>query len=147
MNPTHTLDQLSRCCEDVLETMFFTGILAPSEDPLEVTRGTLSACVSFAGPPNGELRLRIGHATASALAASFLGIPADEVTASLTDNVLGELANMLCGSFLTKSAPRSTLRLSTPQVGNAPAALDDAAVQICFELPEGLLHLAISVRE
>jgi hypothetical protein len=136
-------ENLSPCCEEVLETMFFTGILSAEVQTVCRGAGDLHASVRFEGPPDGELRVCIPHQTGSALASSFLGIVPDEVTNADCEQVAGELANMFCGSLLSRSAPTSEFHLDVTheQVPN-PDPCDSC---VAFELPEGPLNVCVRV--
>ena len=141
-------------CEQVLETMFFTGVLAAEERCLgaECASETckVAATVAFDGPPEGSLSIRLETATAAALASSFLGLDPDAVTEGDCRQVAGELANMICGSVLSRIAPESTLHLATPVVedgseipGGEGTAGYPTAARVYFTLPEGGLEVCM----
>jgi len=136
-------ENLSPCCEEVLETMFFTGILSAEAQTACRAGGGLCASVRFEGPPDGELRVWIPLQTGSALASSFLGLAPGEVTSADCEQVAGELANMFCGSLLSRSAPTSEFHLTVNQDQTPNAEPCDSCV--AFELPEGPLNVCVRV--
>lgn len=122
----------------VLETMFFTEIKSAVERPAATTRCSLSRTVEFQGPPDGELCLGLKSETAAALASSFLGVSPAEVTENDCAQVADELANMICGSVLSKCAPYSLFRL---RVKRALACDRQDDFCITLDLPEGELSI------
>ena len=139
------VNHIAEACEDVLGTMFFTGILGPASFPLAAESAIISAQVCFEGPSDGALQIRMLHTTARALASSFLGAAPEDVTMSQCSQVACEMVNMLCGSVLSRSAPSSVFRLSSPVLDdNLPAARGrDSSAR--FELPEGVLCVFLRV--
>lgn len=112
-------DSASMAClaavPDVLETMFFellaeapeVGSLPPAE-PLDTAR------VDFEGTARGYLVVAAPSGLSASLAGAFLAVDDQGAPASNIEFVLGELANMLCGSVLGRFQPDGTFRLSTP---------------------------------
>ena len=76
----------------------------------------LMARVDFVGAPSGWLTLRAGLASARSLAADFLGEDEESVGDQQTTDVFAELANIVCGSVLTRTENFSTFHLSSPRV-------------------------------
>jgi CheY-specific phosphatase CheX len=138
-------------CEQVLETMFFTAILSQEDrtgrEPSGACLGAITAAVEFHGPPKGILCAGMEIETAAALASSFLGLDPEAVTAADCRQVAGELANMICGSVLSRSAPQSQLRLAAPQIaeGRGVACGRACDTRVSFTLPEGALNICIGV--
>jgi len=147
-------DILPFSCEQVLETMFFTGVLSAEERRLTPDSScqhcTVTAKVVFNGPPEGALEIRLENSTAAALASSFLGIDPEAVTDGDCRQVAGELANMICGSVLSRMAPESTLHLESPVVDNGSDTLSPGgpvgypmAAHYFLTLPEGGLEVSM----
>lgn len=117
-------DRVRSACQEalieVLETMFFE---LPVEEPAqrEPQEAARRALARFTGELEqqglaGWLQVAIDPPMLSRLTQDFLGLdemeaPGEEQTAS----VLGELANMLCGSTLSRLEPEARLRIATPE--------------------------------
>jgi len=100
---------------DVLEKMFFElvaespGICSlPESEPLDMSR------VDFGGSARGSLIVAVPPSLSASLTAAFLALEDQGTSASNIEFVLGELANILCGSALGRLQPDGVLRLSTP---------------------------------
>jgi len=141
-------EPLREAVDEVLETMFFVedgGRSAVGRPPEEL----IEARLSFEGGPSGSFRLRITDGAANALAADFLGEDAPELTAARIAEVIAELANMICGGFLSRVAGEATtFRLSVPSAvtvtgGVVEAQEDGLAYRV--ELPDGALGVALRV--
>jgi CheY-specific phosphatase CheX len=105
---------LAPAVDAVLETMFFSQSLGPSDpDP---GAANLKVRVPFSGEFSGILEVRISHASAPSLAASFLGESEESLTESQTAQVICELANMLCGWIVSKPGPQGCFDLGSPEL-------------------------------
>jgi CheY-specific phosphatase CheX len=139
---------LGEAVNEVLETMFFVDteeqpfLDRPQEDLIE-------ARLRFEGGPSGSLRLRINNGAARTLAADFLGEDAPEVSAARTQEVVTELANMICGCFLSRIAgEETTFRLSAPSANNLASGLNEAfgeGLVYRFALPDGGIAVILQV--
>jgi CheY-specific phosphatase CheX len=135
---------LTAAAEEVLENMFFSGVMGEMEDESEGER--LCATVTFAGSSLGELTVSASPSTLAVLAAGFLG--EDETAAdSEVRSVVGELANVLCGVVLGRMDPKGNFVISPPTVTDT-----DGMVPVCgmglhkrFELMEGDLTVGLTV--
>jgi CheY-specific phosphatase CheX len=128
---------------EVLETMFFTSVLDTSTGSgLPAGTPAFASRLTFRGDPSGVFEIGITQHAALGLAASFLGEEEQEVSAARAGDVVCELANMLCGSVLSRIGGDFTFDLSHPELvtGN----MNSADTSLCFDLPEG--HLAIGIR-
>jgi len=128
--------------EEVLETMFFTGIYGPAQDAGPEDLPRFAAGVSFEGAPCGRLTLSIPETAARTLAADFL---AAEGEGGLTDAQVGavvcELANMICGALLSRVESGEHFRLSSPELVPAGAAPPACQHHRFLDLGEGALSL------
>jgi CheY-specific phosphatase CheX len=114
---------LVAAAEEVLETMFFTGVYGPAEAGASLAGQHLTARLTFEGTPSGALTLSISEPAGRTLAANFLASEEDEpLPAAQLGSVVCELANMICGSLLSRVTSEDHFRLSSPE----PLA-DDAA--------------------
>ena len=143
--PENLVDVLSRVPAEVLETMFFAEAVAAgcSHDWLS---SAVAVRVRFAGSHVGEMRLSVSGDAADSMACAFLGLEPLEITQPLRDQVILELANILCGAILSHVWPESKVALGAPEI-SPEISLDeppfDGALHRCFELPEGKLGVWI----
>jgi len=143
MSELELVQHLQPASTEVLETMFFTSVLEASAS-CRVPGGipAMSSQLKFRGSPSGVFEIDISLDAARSLAAGFLGEDEQELPEAKTEEVVCELANMLCGSFLSRIGDGSTFDLTHPERVETHMESPDACVS--FELPEG--HLAIALR-
>jgi CheY-specific phosphatase CheX len=110
---------------EVLEKMFFVsageGAGACAGSPTQ----EIAARVPFAGEPPGELTLQVTCAAARSIAADFLALEACELREDQITAVVCELANMICGSVLSRIESTAAFRLGTPRLFTGPEATPD----------------------
>jgi CheY-specific phosphatase CheX len=110
---------LTECTEEVLEQMFF---VQPVEEPLAqksteaVDSSHLSVDVGFSGEPSGRLLLRISKPAARSIAADFLAEDEAVLSEQQVGDVVCELANIICGSVLTRVESRTSFQLGSPRL-------------------------------
>lgn len=136
---------LEKAAEDVLENMFYSGIMGEMEGEPEGER--LCATVRFEGTREGELTVSALPSTLAVLAAGFLGADDDNVPDAQVQSVAGELANVLCGAVLGHMEPHGQFRISPPSVCEAQggSAMRDMDLRKRFELMEGDLAVGLTV--
>jgi CheY-specific phosphatase CheX len=140
-------DQLiSGAVDAVLETMFFTAPLGPAEP--ETSAQGLEARVAFHGRPSGTLEVRLSEASARVLAAGFLGEDEESLTEAQPGLVVCELANMLCGSLVSKLESEERFDLTSPALlpaRTAAAVISEAppVARQSFELENGILTVEL----
>jgi len=107
---------LAECTEQVLEQMFFVRPLndSLSEDPPSGPH--LVADVGFAGDPSGHLILSVSTHAARSIAADFLAEEEPVLSEQQVGEVVCELANIICGSVLTRVESRTLFRLGSPSL-------------------------------
>ena len=104
-----TSGQLDEAVAYVAEEGFFATVEPVGQvewDALCTDHDTwLESSVRFHGPLGGALRCRLPLALARELVQSFLGMPTGELPPSdpLVQDLTGELANMVCGRWLTST--------------------------------------------
>ena len=143
MEASETPERFDTVLREVLETMFFTSLLdegvhfgdPPAGEPWMWAR------LSFQGAPAGVFEIGASQDAARRLAAGFLGEEEAQFSREKTGAVLCELANMLCGSFVSHLDARSIFALSTPELVESPMERGD--LWECFELPEGPLTVSV----
>ena len=91
-----------------------------------VTEPWLTAAIAFSGPFDGVVRMTLPRALAGDLAGAFCGVRPQSLDASQIDDFAGELANMVCGLWLTQTHRSERFALAAPVV-TAAAAGDVAA--------------------
>jgi CheY-specific phosphatase CheX len=132
---------LAESASEVLETMYFTGVIGPLN---EAPSGEwVCTSLDFRGSRTGSLGVRAPLATARTLAESFLGAEPETISTSQCFEVLGEMTNMICGAVLSRLAHEEQFSLSHPQ----PESEDwngkwtRHTIATVFELEEGALAL------
>lgn len=134
---------------EVLEKMFF--VPAMEETPPEGAgvmpcEGQLAVEVAFEGQPSGRLVLCVSPCTARSIAADFLGEEADAMPEPKIGEVVRELANMVCGSVLSRVESATTFRLAAPRTLAAPpeAPFDEGATVYAVNLSDGVLTAMVT---
>jgi len=110
-------EMLAAAAGEVLETMFFTPVYGPAPAGASVSGPRMAARISFQGTPSGVLILSVPEPAARALAANFLASEGDDpLPVSQLRGVVSELANMVCGSLLSRVESEEHFRLSSPEL-------------------------------
>jgi hypothetical protein len=107
----------------VAEDCFYVQVEPPEPD-WRVKWATQSdwvqAKVAFHGAGDGVVICRLPRSLARHLSASFLGLSEDDVSGPVVINDLtGELANMVCGCWLTRAFPKQLFELEQPAIAFA----------------------------
>jgi len=97
----------------------FAEPVPPALMPRTIDGGWYDATVSFRGPFSGELALAVPVMLARQIAAAFLGDSDVDDETAIRDMV-GEFANMACGTWLTAVNDAGCFDLAHPEV--LPAA-------------------------
>jgi hypothetical protein len=103
----------------VFEAMFFESLEADPFQTPQPPPASICAQVEFTGSHDGRMQVALEPGTAATLTGNFLGLPdpVDGVPApagELRDSTLGELANICCGSFLSRFVPRGSFSIRPP---------------------------------
>jgi CheY-specific phosphatase CheX len=134
---------------EVLEKMFFVEALGESPD--SAPDGTepaaeIAARLTFDGEPSGSLTLRLTSAAARPIAADFLGTDVETVSDRQVEEVVCELANMICGSVLSRVESATIFNLAAPQIvqptGHAAASPDTSSYAV--DLSDGTLTVTVT---
>lgn len=120
---------LFAAAQEVLETMFFTSVYGISQG--SATGNVLFSTLRFEGDPSGTVTIGISEGTVRPMAANFLGLEADEITSNQLEQVCSELANMVCGNVLSRTAADRTFRLTHPQT--TQKMVSSGAIIVTFE--------------
>ena len=136
------LDQLlSASASEVLETMFFTGVLGESTD---IPDNPVSTRLNFRGTPSGSFGLALSRESSRQIAADFLAEEAQTVSQEQVNEVICELTNMLCGSLLSRIETEASFELTHPELSAVP---DHVEYSRNFELENGTLGVWLSLVE
>jgi len=138
---------LSESVGEVLESMFFTGVFDEDASSKE-ERQLIAARLSFRGTPSGEFGIGTKPETVQKLSASFLGEDESSISESQSGEVLCELANMLCGSFLSRLEKNGRFDLSKPELQPAGTEMpQDCAIRREFHSEEGSLQVWLALEQ
>jgi CheY-specific phosphatase CheX len=140
--PVEDLERhLRPACEEVLETMFFTSVMDTAAKSTECDDPLIAFRLTFSGARSGAFEVRTSEASARSLAAGFLGEIEADVTGERAGEVVCELANMLCGSVLSRMDAAAVFELSHPEPAEPRI---EAGSAVCrFQLPEGTFEVAV----
>lgn len=147
--PVYDLARVDAClaeaAREVLETMFFLAIEGEAAWADVGAREHRHVAMEFDGPLAGRMDLAVSMDVAPMLASGFAGRDEAELTAGDVDGVLCEMANMLCGSLLSRLENEALFSLSTPRVSEG--AGDAPGVCRVFDLGMGDMRVCISVHD
>jgi len=130
--------------DEVLEKMFFAETLgeAPGASP---EADDIAVELSFEGEEPGVMCLRLTAAAAREIAADFLGIETAEISPIQVSEVVRELANMICGSVLSRVESAVVFRLGVPRIVAPSPQLPPPSAQplYCVQLSNGRITVNI----
>ena len=136
---------------EVLEKMFFVQTLGEascSESAGPAASDEIVVRLAFQGKPPGSLTLRLTAAAGRPIAAAFLGTDEEEVSDVQIAEVVCELANMICGSVLSRVESATTFHLLAPQLvppSEGPAG-GPCTTRYAVELSNGKLTVNVTTR-
>jgi CheY-specific phosphatase CheX len=136
---------LREAAEDVLERMFFIRVAGEPPPADSGLAPEITARIAFEGSPPGWLTLRVGKAAAHSITADFLGEEEETVTDQQAEDMVCELANMICGSVLSRTEWDAAFHLSSPQVA-MPEDLPDPSDAAEYRIALGNGTLAILMK-
>lgn len=105
----HISEALHKVAEDVLEKLAFIFSFPEEEREDPDPEGVVGVGVTFSGPFNGILFMRIAKDILPELAGNMLGIDEDETTGELQHDALKELLNVVCGNLLPALAGKERI--------------------------------------
>lgn len=138
---------LESATEQVLSTMFFADIICAGATAGEERLGgdALAVQVSFHGSPSGCYRMWIEPRAARELSAAFLGVSATELNTDRIAATMCEMANMICGAFVSAIEGGTLIRLEAPVFGPVAAGGVDAPRQR-FLLEAGIMEARVDMK-
>lgn len=132
-------EALDASIDSVLATMFFADAV-PAAEELKLPPDAPAASVEFHGHPSGCLAVRVAPEAAREITAAFLGVDAAEITEEQIGETVRELANMICGSFISSVESDTLIRLDAP-AGRAEPAPPEGAWLRQMQLDSGGLEV------
>ena len=165
MEPNEIQIGLAAAVEEVLETMCFTSVLSSGEGAApasiegtasagceatvpDAATPTCTAALRFKGDPSGGFRVSVPRSLARAVGAGFLGCEEMEVSDSQAEEVVCELANMICGTVLSRLESEATFQITHPELvpRERGAGFEDAGIQRWFDLGDGILTVSLELQ-
>ena len=125
--PARLLTLLPEVVADVAEQAFFAWA-DPCEDTKFAELAGNQACpwvharVGFSGVVSGALEVLLPDDLARELGAAMVGGPAEEVQ---SEDVAGELANILCGALLTRADRNQPFELRPPHIARSAGVREE----------------------
>ena len=104
-------DLLRSSAGQVLVTMFFSSVEQTA--PAASLDGGLSASISFSGSIAGRFAIALSPEAAMNVSNNFLGLMGEAIGRTEQEQVVRELANMVCGRFLSRFEPNGRFDLGT----------------------------------
>ena len=115
-------ESLAAAAGDVLETMFFSSVIGETPVSTAPPVDGIAARLMFSGARAGAFALRLTGGAAQVIAANFLAEETDEPTKGQVQEVVCELANMMCGSVLSRLDRGAHFDLGQPAMGGCGGA-------------------------
>jgi CheY-specific phosphatase CheX len=135
-------DQLvNASASEVLETMFFTGVIGEAES---LPSDGLTTRLNFRGTPSGSVGVSLSRESSRQIAAGFLAEEEQGISQDRVDEVICELTNMLCGSLLSKIESDGAFELSHPELAPLPG---NPEYSRNFEIENGTLGVWLTLGE
>jgi CheY-specific phosphatase CheX len=138
MHPDGLERMLFDSASEVLETMFFT---TPNESAEPAADGlpSVSAHLTFHGSPSGRFGVSVPVETGRNISANFLGIEESELDEQQIGEVVCELANMVCGSILSRLESNARFELRHPELYIPEPGTPERSNALCrsFDLDPG----------
>lgn len=135
---------------EVLESMCFLSTMGEASETGALSNW-ISSRLDFQGVCSGSFGLCAPHATAQMIATNFLGDDEATLTENQTAEVIGEVANMVCGALLARVESERAFTLTSPEPGigctegmvgadriSHMLALDEGTLQVWLEIRTGL---------
>ncbi len=119
LTPTIERDAIIASFAEVAEQSFFAFAEPLDGTPEDVSTFTewMEARVGFTGPYAGRMTVTLPVSLGYELCGSFLGYgPEDPLDRTAVEDLVGELANMACGAWLTNAKSTECFALTHPEV-------------------------------
>src|SRR5260370_27293509 len=148
LDPAEARVVLCDCVTTILEKMFFACVFGESESAAISGAPLIGAWVAFDGPLRGKLAIALESDLAKTLAADFLGLSSvEELDSAKAEEIIGELANMVCGATLSRIDDDALFSLAPPVHGPEAVALalSDCGIQQLLDIGEGALVVRLRI--
>lgn len=145
MPETPVAEALFAAAGDVLETMFFSPVVGEATPQASPSEPALTARLSFSGGRSGSFAVRVSAGAANTITANFLGEETDIPEPGQVRDVICELANMICGSVLSRLDREAHFDLQHPEVVETCSASPPGAVCRIFDLENGQVALCLQL--
>lgn len=139
------LDAVTAAVNQAMEAMFFDAAAPVPDCGHGEAPDCITVCLWFHDAVDGEFMLTTPLATATALAANFMGLEPDDVDRSQAEQIVCELANIVCGSALSRLEPSTELRLSPPLVTPRACRPENGAIYQQYQLLDGCLAVSLRI--
>jgi hypothetical protein len=153
MEPNEIQTALASAVEEVLETMCFASVLAGAEGAVppewDGAAPAFTAELHFEGSPSGGFRVGVPLKLARVVGAGFLGREETEVSDSQAEEVVCELANMICGSVLSRLESKATFQITHPELAPPEHGIsfEGAGTNRWFDLGDGILAVSLELQQ
>jgi CheY-specific phosphatase CheX len=143
---------IPECSSEVLESMYFTSVLGSLSldslpEDVEEPDAYLAFNLQFAGDISGRFGLRLAAAVARNLTANFLGEQDSDLSSEEVSEVIGELANMLCGSVMSRVEGEHSFALTHPEPGMPSAPGMGDVLTSTLDTDSGTIAVWVSIEE
>ncbi|HWQ56218.1 MAG TPA: chemotaxis protein CheX [Bryobacteraceae bacterium] len=148
MTTTDLYNALSDSAEEVLETMFFATVVGEASPAEAIHPASVAARLVFHGQPSGVFTVAACPGAARSLAAAFLALEENEVPQERAGEVVCELANMICGSVLSRLEPEELFELKHPEpvvIAGAWPCISALSARRALDLGDGTLNICIEI--
>ena len=144
ISPDQTAEVLATATEEVLETMFFSTVFAEPEGTAPGLPGdSVTAQVRFSGNPSGVFAVGLALPAAQSVAENFLGLEPGSITHEQICGVVREMANMICGSALTRIESDTLFELLAPEILDSAQAAPTGTTRLFDVDGNGLLQVTL----
>ena len=152
MEPNEIQTALAAAVEEVLETMYFSTVLASAEGTAPSEGGgtpAITVKLRFEGSPSGGVRVGVPMKLARVVGAGFLGREEIEVSDSQAEEVVCELANMICGTVLSRLESKATFQITHPELSRPEqgVSFEGAGAKRWFDLGDGILTVSLELQQ
>ncbi len=132
---------------EVLESMCFLSTMGEVAEAGCDSNWVLSQ-LNFKGVCSGSFGIGAPQATAQLIATNFLGDDEATLTEDQTAEVIGEVANMVCGALLARIESESAFALTSPErsVVCTEVPVGSDRISRTLALDEGILHVWLEIR-
>lgn len=146
ISPDKAAEVLAIATEEVLETMFFSTVFAEPEDTAaSLPEDSVTAQVRFRGNPGGVFAVGLALPAAQSVAENFLGIEPGSITHEQVCGVVREMANMICGSVLTRIESDTLFELLAPEILDSMQAVPVGTTRVFDVDGNGLLQVTLRI--